>query len=118
MAKILIVDDDPLFIALIEELLSEDNRHSILTENNGYHIPAILEAEKPDLLITDLVMPDREGLEIVISTREQYPDLPIIAVSGVAKDYLSMAKDMGANDVIEKPINPDSFLNMVNQYFS
>jgi DNA-binding NtrC family response regulator len=69
-------------------------------------------------MVTDIVMPDRDGLEVIRITRAAHPKLPIIAISGGGQlrtgNYLRLAKAMGAMTAIEKPFEFDVFLREVN----
>ena len=73
-----------------------------------------------DLIITDIIMPKQEGLETILNVKEKYTDLPVIAMSSggnsanvVVEGFLGIAKDLGADKTIEKPINTEKLLRAV-----
>ena len=69
-----------------------------------------------DLVVTDLVMPEREGIEIIQDMRRDQPELRIIAVSGAfGGGYLRLAKSLGANSTLTKPISPDQLVLAVRE---
>ena len=72
----------------------------------------------PDLLITDIVMPEKEGLELIFELRRKNPDLKIIAISGGGRfhyeGYLTSAKHLGANLVFQKPLDHREFINGIS----
>lgn len=112
MASILIVDDDDHIRSMLGELLTEAG-HVVRQVADGNAALRSCEAELPDLIITDLVMPDREGIETIIEIRRRNTSVKIIAMSGEANN-LKVAKMMGADHTLEKPFLIDSFTNLVN----
>ena len=114
MKKILIVDDEPIFLQLIEGLLGSLNCTFIKT-TEGNKVSELIKTENPDLLITDIFMPDKEGIEILMDTKKSHPDLPVIAIS-VNETYLIYASDFGAKECISKPIDKDVLLSAVRKY--
>ena len=106
MATILVLDDDRGILTTLETVLRMAG-HKVITATNGNRAADTLRAIQADLLIADLVMPDREGLETIQETRAQYPSLPIIAISGATFGpdglLLDIAKKMGADAALAKP---------------
>lgn len=107
MANILIIDDDSVVQSLFAQFL-ENTGHTLTTAANGREGMDQITAHRPDLIITDIMMPEMDGLEIIRAVRAQYPDLPVIAISGGMRDlpinFLPQAKKFGACRVFEKPI--------------
>jgi DNA-binding NtrC family response regulator len=71
-----------------------------------------------DLVVTDLFMPEQEGLETIGAVRKQHPKLPVIAISGgnvVSEAMLSVARELGAQEVLEKPFGMDALLAAVGK---
>ena len=118
MAKILVLDDEPSILLMIKKML-EKAGHEVDIALNGREGMLLFEKNKPDLLISDIIMPEKEGLETIFELRRLYPDLKIIAISGggrIGPDvYLPGAKLLGANMVFQKPLNQKEFVNAVNQ---
>lgn len=116
--KILIIDDDELIRLTIKKSL-KDLRCIILEADNGSKGLALYKKESPDLVITDMLMPDKEGLETIKDIRLISPTVKVIAMSGggSAKNmvFLQMAQKMGANVIMSKPFTPDTLLNSVKK---
>src|SRR4051812_34230248 len=89
----------------------------VLTALNGTRALEQQENEPADVLITDLFMPDRDGIETITEFRRRWPAIKIIAMSGggaVAKgDYLHVATDIGANAALRKPFDPKELIAAV-----
>jgi CheY-like chemotaxis protein len=118
MAKILVFDDEPSILFMIRKML-EKAGHDVEVALNGKEGMALFEKNKPDLLITDIIMPEKEGLETIFELRRQHPGLKIIAISGGGRigpdGYLPGAKLLGANAVFAKPLVPKEFLKTVSE---
>ncbi len=118
MKKILIVDDDDLIRDLIYEIL-EPQGYQILLAENGNRALEILDKEEIDLIVTDIIMPDKEGIETILDIKKRLPHAKIIAMSGggqlEANSYLSMAKRLGVNATLTKPFTPVKLLSMVQE---
>jgi CheY-like chemotaxis protein len=116
MAKILVIDDEPSILLMIKKML-EKAGHVVDMALNGKEGMQIFENNKADLLITDIIMPEKEGLETIVEMKKKYPDLKIIAISGggriSADGYLPGAKLLGANMVFQKPLVQKEFLEAV-----
>ena len=118
MPIILIVDDDPEIRSTLKKLL-ELSGHGVLTAKSGLAAIESLEQAQVDLMITDIVMPDQDGLASIKLARQANPDLPIIAMSGGSQlhteDYLRLAKAFGANDVLQKPFDASALLEAIKR---
>ena len=117
MANILVVDDDPQIGKLLEKVLGRAG-HKVSIAANGKEGMRIFRGGKFDLLITDLIMPEKEGLETIMELRQEFPDTKIIAMSGGgrvgAKSYLKMAHTLGAKKTLTKPFGREDLLSAVN----
>ncbi len=118
MSKILVLDDEPSILLMIKKML-EKAGHEVDIALNGKEGMRIFEKNKPDLVISDIIMPEKEGLETIFELRRMYPDLKIIAISGGGRigpdGYLPGAKLLGANMVFQKPLDQKEFVNAVGQ---
>ncbi len=118
MAKILVLDDEPSILLMIKKML-EKAGHEVDIALNGKEGMLLFEKNKPDLLVSDIIMPEKEGLETIFELRRMYPDLKIIAISGGGRigpdGYLPGAKLLGANMVFQKPLDQKEFVNAVAQ---
>jgi CheY-like chemotaxis protein len=106
MSRILIVDDDDSFRKMLVLTVQKFGHHVIAAVNSKEALK--LHAAEPfDLVITDLIMPDKEGLETIMELRRKEPGLRIIAMSGGgrinATDFLRIAKAFGADRTFTKP---------------
>ncbi len=107
MASILIVDDDAPIRALLRRILEEDG-HQIREASNG-EIGLRLYRDAPaDLVITDILMPERDGMEVTLALTQEFLDARVIAITGATGDqnFLNIAKLFGARRVIQKPFSP------------
>jgi DNA-binding response OmpR family regulator len=116
MSKILVLDDEPSILLMIKKML-EKAGYEVIIASNGKEGMRLFDKEKPDMVITDIIMPEKEGLETIFELRRMYPDLKIIAISGggrISPDgYLPGAKLLGANMVFQKPLVQKEFLAAV-----
>ena len=107
MALVLIVDDDPQMLRLLTDVVELDN-HDVLLAQDGALAMDFFEHQLPDLMITDILMPNKEGLELISEVREKFPKVKIIAYSGGGssdpESYLEFATGMGADRVFSKPM--------------
>ena len=109
MAKILVCEDDDLY-RQIAEVAFADGGHELSFAKNGDEALSALRAGPADLIITDLVMPGKDGLEVIRAIREANSRVPILAMTaGLAslkEPLLVAASALGADDVIQKPFRP------------
>ena len=100
MARILIVEDDLTMRAIYAAGLKKAG-HETRELDNGTGIADVVSDFEADAVVTDIVMAEVEGIEIVLSLRKQFPDLPVIAISGEGL-YLQSAAKLGASAVVQK----------------
>ncbi len=107
MALILIIDDDKSVLTLFSQFL-EGAGYSVELAANGREGLERMNRKKPDLIITDIMMPEMDGLEIIREVRIHFPELPVIAISGGMRtepvNFLSHAEKFGACRILEKPV--------------
>ena len=118
MAVIVVVDDDPTIQMIAAELLREGN-HAVVAAADGDEALRVLAAMKVDLVVMDMLMPNKDGLETIIEARNLYPDLRILAISSGGRvgvgDLLRMARLFGADDTYVKPLRLDTFSATVDR---
>ena len=114
MKKILVVDDNLMMRKLIVNLFRNEG-YEFEEASDGIEALELIDHEAFDLVITDIIMPKMEGIELIIQARKKFPDLKIIAISGSKPFYLYMAKRLGIECVFTKPLNHDGFFNKVNR---
>lgn len=116
MKHILIIDDDPAILILFEEFLKSKG-YATSSAANGRQGLEMMEQQTPDLIITDIMMPEMDGREMIHEVRNRQPDLPIIAISGGIKRtpmfLLARAKQSGACRIFNKPVELTEMLNAV-----
>jgi CheY-like chemotaxis protein len=115
MAKIIVIDDEP-GILRIACLALEAAGHSVVAYPDGRGGIEHIRREPPDLLLTDIFMPEMEGLETIRQARDLQSEMPIIAMSGVyfeGGDYLEIAEKFGAVATLKKPFRPAELLDLV-----
>jgi len=113
MADILIIDDDRQIRRLLTRILTGAG-HTVREAENGRDGVEAFARQRADMVITDIVMPDMEGLETILSLRRENPTLPIIAISGDTDPvYLRAAGSLGATGSLRKPFSPNSLRELV-----
>ena len=104
--RILVIDDDDVFRDMLAKTLSRLG-HSTIEARDGVEGLSLFAKDRIDLVVTDLIMPEKEGIETIIEIRRRDPKAKIIAMSGggrgAASDYLSFALSLGAAATLEKP---------------
>ncbi len=118
--KILLVEDVRVERAILKHWLEELDCE-VIEASNGNEGWDMFYDHQPDLIITDILMPEKEGIQMIIDLKGDFPDVKIFAISGAGiKDpgeYLSIAKDVGALRTFVKPIGKGELLTAVVEYF-
>ena len=118
MAKVLVVDDYEMTLVAMQMLLQQAG-HEVMTASSGARVAAKVRRDPPDLVITDILMPEQDGLGLISEIRDFNATLPIIAISGGAQtlgpDYLEYAQEMGANAILAKPFDKARLLSLIDQ---
>ncbi len=117
MANVLIVDDDHAILDVIEIWL-ESEGHSIRKMLDGEAALRCLKTEDFDLIITDIIMPKTEGIQVILEIRKSRKNMGIIAISGGSKkgvNYLDAAEKLGADAILAKPLEQSSFIKTVEE---
>jgi DNA-binding response OmpR family regulator len=110
--KILIIDDDVLLRRTVARILVADG-HDVVTAPDGSRGIALFHQERPQMVITDIVMPGQEGIETIIALRRTDTPVKIIAISGHDAEMLETARLIGADDTIEKPFRAHELVSRV-----
>jgi CheY-like chemotaxis protein len=105
---VLVVDDDIIVLQTLQFLL-EDNGFTVLTAVDGVQGLREYRKHRPDLVLTDIVMPEKEGIALIRELRREFPDAKVVAMSGGGRvgnsDYVSIALALGANLGLDKPFD-------------
>lgn len=118
MSRILIVDDDRDVRRVLRRVMEADG-HTVVECPDGRDALRAMTEEQPDLVITDVYMPEMDGIEFLTRLREEDPDLPVLAVSGgslaTADFVLEDASKLGADAVLSKPFDIDEVRHTVRK---
>lgn len=118
MAHILVIDDDVLIRKLIVKTLQRAG-YDVAASADGLEASRAHRLEPADLIITDLFMPEKEGMEVIMEIRRDFPGVKIIAISGAgslgATEYLEVARMLGASRTLAKPFTQDDLLAAVRE---
>jgi two-component system cell cycle response regulator CpdR len=118
MPRILLVDDDAAVRQVIERLLTQKG-HTVTTATDGVKALRLLEASSFDLVISDVVMPDMEGLQLLREIRKNPSPPGVIVISGggrgTAAEYLALATSFGAAATLTKPFALDALTDAVER---
>jgi DNA-binding response OmpR family regulator len=123
-SKILVVDDDPDILEAISMIL-ESQGYEVVTARDGVEGLANLKAEKPDLLVLDLLMPKMDGFAVCKELQDprwaKYKDIPILILTSVREEAsrrryeLETGLELDVDDYVEKPVAPDTLLERVGR---
>jgi len=117
MAALLLIDDDPDLRCSLAITLT-GNGHTVITAEHGLAGLRALAETPIDIVITDIIMPEMEGLETIRELRNRWPNLKIIAMSGAwatSRSYLDMAERFGANYSLAKPFETQDLLDLIDR---
>ncbi len=117
MLRVLVIEDEAMIRRLIRQSLEQSGYHVDEAANGRVGLQA-LHAAAYDLVITDIVMPEMDGLEVVSIVKRQWPETPVIVMSGGGRlgdaDNLETARDLGAAATLAKPFNQRTLHVAVN----
>jgi DNA-binding NtrC family response regulator len=118
MSRILVIEDDESFRRMLSRTLQRAG-HQVVEAANGRQGVNLLSVETVDLVLTDIIMPDMEGLETIRLLRKSYPDLKVIAMSGGGRlgpeGYLKVAHRFGAMATLSKPFDNNQLFAAVDK---
>ena len=116
MARILVVDDDSVSRAILREILEKEGLQVVEATNSDEGIQTY-KAEPIDVVVTDLYMPEKGGLDVIGKVREFDPDARLIVVSGIDLrekfDIFRLAEQLGAMCTLQKPVKPEVLIESV-----
>ncbi|BCW88680.1 Transcriptional activator protein CzcR [Alphaproteobacteria bacterium SO-S41] len=123
MASVLLVEDDPLVSETIRSQLEFAGHDVTLARHGGEGLKALETGTAFDLVISDLLMPEVEGIEFIMTIRRQRNAVPIIAITGGVPragatkdvDYLELSSKLGATAIIRKPFTRKQLLAVVDE---
>ena len=117
MARILVIDDEEPIRRLLDQALTAEG-HEVLAASDGKEALRLQQATPVDLVITDILMPKQDGLEVIMALKREVPGIKVIAMSGggrfIQAGALQMAEPLGAFATLRKPFALEAMLETVN----
>jgi len=117
--KLILVIDDHRAVRRIAQMILEDEGHKVICAVDGEQGLRMFERASPQLVITDIIMPNKEGIETIMAIRSRGSKTPIIAISGGWRignaDFLQMARQLAANEILAKPFKPQELAATVHR---
>jgi DNA-binding NtrC family response regulator len=118
LKRILVVDDEAQIRSMLTQMLEQEG-YEVYTAENGEEGFTLVGRHSFDLVITDMIMPVKDGLKFIMELVRDYPDLKILAISGggaiKAERYLTMAGYLGDITTLEKPFKREALLDLVKK---
>jgi CheY-like chemotaxis protein len=118
MARILVIDDD-IAVRLTVQLALEQAGHEVICASDGNEGLRVFASAAPQLVVTDIIMRDQDGIETIAQIRGRDAKIPILAISGGGRvgnaDFLKIAIKRGANEVLSKPFEREDLTAAVNR---
>ena len=116
MQRVLVIDDDEQLRALLYEILDRAG-FEVVEASNGVEGIKLYRSQPTDLVITDLIMPEKEGVETIMELRRDFQNVRVVAISGGGRsggrDYLPIAARLGAHRTVAKPFSRQEILDAV-----
>ena len=115
---ILLIDDDPEVGSTTQWLLEEVGFivSVVMNGQEGLHLQR---AEPADVVVTDIYMPEKDGIETISEFREEFPRVPIVVITGGGKagnaDHLFVARELGVHEVLSKPFDPEKLIAVIRE---
>ncbi len=118
MTRILVIEDNVAYNKMLKMIL-EEKGYEVSTAFNGNEGLSLFKENKFDLIVTDIYMPEKEGMETIKEIRSIDPNIKIIAMSGGGKYkefiYLQFTKDLGADRIFKKPFDNRELLQAISE---
>ena len=118
MARILIIDDDVNFLKMLRQML-ERAGHTVIDAANGKIGAKLFREDRTEVIITDIFMPEKDGIELIRELKQEFPAVRIISMSGGGRksqfSYLEMAEALGADRSFSKPFERQEILEAIQE---
>ena len=116
--RVLLIDDEPMVRKIVRKML-ERAGHDVVDVENGRAGFEQLERAAFDLIVTDIIMPEVEGIEVLTTVRQRHPSITVITMSGGGRtgniDFLDVAKKLGAAATLQKPFTYGALLEAIDR---
>jgi CheY-like chemotaxis protein len=112
-----VIDDDARLREAICSILNRAGYTTVQADDGAVGLEVVAR-EKPSVVLTDIVMPNREGIETIQILKSKFPHIPVLAMSGShspGKNYLEWAEAIGADDCVAKPFGPAELLRKIGE---
>lgn len=117
-SRVLLIDDNVDLTSMLSLCLQADGV-DVLVAADGEAGLALLKEQPVDVVVTDLFMPDKDGIETIVELKKRYPDVKIVVMSGFTSiggtDYLGVARELGAVTTLKKPFDPAELSKVVRE---
>lgn len=117
MASVLVIEDDEAIREMLRQVLGRES-FEVFTAANGRAALEVMRDQTVHLVITDILMPEKEGIETIFELRRNYPGTKVIAISGGGRfepqTYLDLAGKIGADRTLSKPFSPGHLLDVID----
>lgn len=121
MTQVLIVDDDEIFRTMLEEMVQREG-YEVTAVGDGDAALHAVDQSPPDLIITDILMPEKDGMELMTELAQRGSQIPIIAISGGGRtinlDFLELAELMEVRATLSKPFTRESLRQAITEALS
>jgi DNA-binding response OmpR family regulator len=116
--RVLLIDDNVDLTSMLSLCLQADGVDVIVAADGEAGL-ALMEDQPVDVVVTDLFMPDKDGIETIVELKKRYPDVKIVVMSGFTSiggtDYLGVARELGAVTTLKKPFDPAELSKVVRE---
>ena len=117
-SRVLLIDDNVDLTSMLSLCLQADGVDVIVAADGEAGL-ALMEDQPVDVVVTDLFMPDKDGIETIVELKKRYPDVKIVVMSGFTSiggtDYLGVARELGAVTTLKKPFDPAELSKVVRE---
>jgi|SaaInl7_200m_RNA_FD_contig_51_1357161_length_1123_multi_34_in_0_out_0_2 DNA-binding NtrC family response regulator len=114
MAQILVIDDDYSIRSAVRKVLEKEG-HDVIEALNGEEGARMYTRFPVDLVITDILMPEKDGVEVLLELRADHPNIKAIVISGEGQEFLPAAEEFGALRTLSKPFRPSKLIQIVRE---
>jgi len=119
LKKILIVEDDELMIKILQFVLKKEG-YQLTVAKDGLNAIERIPIIEPDMVLTDVMLPYKSGLEVINFIKDKYPAIPVIVLSALGEEERTVVEafKLGADDFVAKPFNPNELILRVKRLFN